>query len=141
MSERNDDQASGRRERPAIPADMNEFNRKLISDFRATGGRMSGPMAGRSLLLLTTTGARSSGRVLDCPEGRHGGELRSPLAKPPQEEQVAVDHHVAYGCAVEPLRLAELLTGLSLVADIGMGLSPGEAGRAALVAVELAGVS
>jgi hypothetical protein len=42
---------------------------------------------------------------------------------------------------VEPLRLAELLTGLSLVADIGMGLSPGEAGRAALVAVELAGVS
>ena len=38
---------------------MNEFNRKLISDFRATGGRMSGPMAGRSLLLLTTTGARS----------------------------------------------------------------------------------
>jgi deazaflavin-dependent oxidoreductase (nitroreductase family) len=59
MSERNDDQASGRRDRPAIPADMNEFNRKLISDFRATGGRMSGPMAGRSLLLLTTTGARS----------------------------------------------------------------------------------
>jgi HD-GYP domain-containing protein (c-di-GMP phosphodiesterase class II) len=42
---------------------------------------------------------------------------------------------------VEPLRLAELLTGLSLVADIGMGLSPGEAGRAALVAVELADVA
>jgi hypothetical protein len=39
---------------------------------------------------------------------------------------------------MEPLRLAELLTGMSLVADIGMGLSPGEAGRAALVAVELA---
>ena len=31
---------------------------------------------------------------------------------------------------MEPLRLAELLTGLSMVADIGMGLSPGEAGRA-----------
>jgi hypothetical protein len=42
---------------------------------------------------------------------------------------------------VEPLRLAELLTGLSLVADIGMGLSPGEAGRATLVAMELAGVA
>jgi hypothetical protein len=39
---------------------------------------------------------------------------------------------------VERLRLAELLTGFSLVADIGMGLSPGEAGRAALVAMELA---
>ena len=39
---------------------------------------------------------------------------------------------------MELLRLAELLAGLSMVADIGMGLVPGEAGRAALVAVELA---
>ena len=39
---------------------------------------------------------------------------------------------------MEPLRLAELLAGLSLVADIGMGLSPGEAGRAAILAMELA---
>lgn len=37
-----------------------------------------------------------------------------------------------------PLRLAELLAGLSVVADLGMGLEPGEAGRAALVALELA---
>jgi hypothetical protein len=39
---------------------------------------------------------------------------------------------------VETLCLAELLAGLSLVADVGMGLEPGEAARAALVAVELA---
>ena len=39
---------------------------------------------------------------------------------------------------MESLRLAELLTGLSMVADIGMGLEPGEAGRAVLVAMELA---
>jgi HD-GYP domain-containing protein (c-di-GMP phosphodiesterase class II) len=39
---------------------------------------------------------------------------------------------------MESLRLAELLAGLSMVADIGMGLQPGEAGRAALVAMELA---
>jgi HD-GYP domain-containing protein (c-di-GMP phosphodiesterase class II) len=39
------------------------------------------------------------------------------------------------------LRLAELLAGLSLVADAGMGLEPGEAGRAALVAVELAALA
>jgi HD-GYP domain-containing protein (c-di-GMP phosphodiesterase class II) len=37
--------------------------------------------------------------------------------------------------------LAELLAGLSMVADIGMGLEPGEAGRAALVAMELADVA
>jgi deazaflavin-dependent oxidoreductase (nitroreductase family) len=45
--------------RPEIPADMIAFNQKVIADFRATGGRMSGPMAGRRLLLLTTTGART----------------------------------------------------------------------------------
>jgi hypothetical protein len=39
---------------------------------------------------------------------------------------------------VETLCLAELLAGLSLVADIAMGLEQGEAARAALVAVELA---
>jgi HD-GYP domain-containing protein (c-di-GMP phosphodiesterase class II) len=38
---------------------------------------------------------------------------------------------------VELLRLAELLSGLSMVADIGMGLEPGEAGRASLVAIAL----
>jgi hypothetical protein len=35
------------------------------------------------------------------------------------------------------MRLAELLAGLSMVADIGMGFEPGEAGRAVLVAMEL----
>ncbi len=43
-----------------------------------------------------------------------------------------------YVLSVEQLRLAELLAGLSLVADAGMGLEPGEAARAALVATELA---
>lgn len=39
---------------------------------------------------------------------------------------------------METLCLAELLTGQSVVADVGMGMEPGEAARAALVAVELA---
>jgi deazaflavin-dependent oxidoreductase (nitroreductase family) len=39
--------------------DMKAFNEKLIADFRATGGRMSGQMEGRQLLLLTTKGART----------------------------------------------------------------------------------
>ena len=43
----------------SIPNDMRAFNEKLIADFRATGGRMSGQMEGRQLLLLTTTGAKS----------------------------------------------------------------------------------
>jgi len=39
---------------------------------------------------------------------------------------------------MERLRLAELLAGMSLLSDLGMGLEPGEAARGALVALELA---
>jgi deazaflavin-dependent oxidoreductase (nitroreductase family) len=38
---------------------MNAFNRKLIDEFRANRGQLSGPMAGRELMVLTTTGAKS----------------------------------------------------------------------------------
>jgi deazaflavin-dependent oxidoreductase (nitroreductase family) len=42
-----------------IPADMKAFNRKVVEEFRSNHGQLSGPMAGRQLLLLTTKGARS----------------------------------------------------------------------------------
>jgi deazaflavin-dependent oxidoreductase (nitroreductase family) len=38
---------------------MKAFNRQLVDDFRKTKGQMSGQMAGRKLLLLTTTGAKT----------------------------------------------------------------------------------
>jgi len=38
---------------------MKAFNQKIISEFRANQGQLSGQMAGRTLMLLTTTGARS----------------------------------------------------------------------------------
>jgi deazaflavin-dependent oxidoreductase (nitroreductase family) len=44
---------------------MNAFNRKLIEEFRANRGQLSGPMAGRTLMLLTTTGAKS-GKEQTC---------------------------------------------------------------------------
>ncbi|WP_067178544.1 nitroreductase/quinone reductase family protein [Microtetraspora niveoalba] len=37
----------------------NDFNQKIIEEFRANGGRVGGPFEGGRLLLLTTTGARS----------------------------------------------------------------------------------
>ncbi|MGH2460502.1 MAG: nitroreductase family deazaflavin-dependent oxidoreductase [Chloroflexota bacterium] len=39
--------------------DQNDYNRRLIEEFRANRGEADGPMAGRPLLLLTTTGART----------------------------------------------------------------------------------
>ena len=63
-------------QRPAIPSDMKAFNRALIQDFRASGGKLSGPMAGRILILLTTKGARSGEpRTVVLGFGRHGDEL------------------------------------------------------------------
>jgi deazaflavin-dependent oxidoreductase (nitroreductase family) len=40
-------------------ADQNDFNLKIIEEFRANKGETFGPFKGRNLLLLTTTGAKS----------------------------------------------------------------------------------
>src|SRR6202011_2306976 len=45
--------------RPQIPSDMNAFNQQVIENFRAKRGQLTGPLAGRTLMLLTTTGAKS----------------------------------------------------------------------------------
>jgi deazaflavin-dependent oxidoreductase (nitroreductase family) len=39
--------------------DVNEFNRAIIEEFRANGGKVGGPFEGAPVLLLTTTGAKS----------------------------------------------------------------------------------
>lgn len=44
----------------------NEFNDKIISEFRANDGRVGGPFAGAPMVLLTTKGAKS-GRLHTTP--------------------------------------------------------------------------
>ncbi|MGH7763150.1 MAG: nitroreductase family deazaflavin-dependent oxidoreductase [Candidatus Dormibacteraceae bacterium] len=44
---------------PQIPDDMNAFNEKLIAEFRANQGQLSGQLAGSRLMLLTTKGAKT----------------------------------------------------------------------------------
>lgn len=48
------------------PSNRTEFNRQLIEEFRANGGRVTGQFANRPLLLLTSTGAKS-GRPYTTP--------------------------------------------------------------------------
>lgn len=43
-------------------AQMIEYNRKVIEEFRANGGTVTGRFAGAPLVLLTTTGAQSGER-------------------------------------------------------------------------------
>lgn len=38
---------------------QNDFNRRIIAEFRANGGKVGGPFAGAPVLLLHTTGAKS----------------------------------------------------------------------------------
>ncbi len=47
-------------------SELNEFNRRLIDEFRANGGKVGGQFANAPLLLLTTTGAKS-GRSYTTP--------------------------------------------------------------------------
>jgi deazaflavin-dependent oxidoreductase (nitroreductase family) len=43
-------------------ADLHDFNRAIIEEFRANSGRVGGPFEGVPVLLLSTTGARSGER-------------------------------------------------------------------------------
>jgi deazaflavin-dependent oxidoreductase (nitroreductase family) len=55
---------------------MKAFNEKVIEDFRATEGKMTGQMEGRGILLLTTTGARTGKeRTAVLGYGRAGDRL------------------------------------------------------------------
>jgi deazaflavin-dependent oxidoreductase (nitroreductase family) len=47
-------------------SELNEFNQRIISEFRANQGKVGGQFANAPLLLLTMTGAKS-GRVLTKP--------------------------------------------------------------------------
>ena len=53
--------------------EQHDYNRHLIEEFRASRQVVGGPMAGRPLLLLTTTGAKSGQRrttpVMSIPDG------------------------------------------------------------------------
>lgn len=40
-------------------SDMNDFNTKVIAEFRGNEGRVGGPFEGASMLLLHSTGAKS----------------------------------------------------------------------------------
>jgi deazaflavin-dependent oxidoreductase (nitroreductase family) len=59
-----------------IPEDLKAFNRALIGEWRANNGKLSGRMAGRNLILLTTNGARSGEpRTVVLAFGRDGDRI------------------------------------------------------------------
>lgn len=59
-------------------SDTNNFNHKIITEFRENGGKVGGYFANASLLLLTTTGAKS------------GHARTSPLAHTTDGERIII---------------------------------------------------
>ena len=57
-------------------SDMNDFNTQVIAEFRANGGKVGGPFEGATIVLLTTTGAKSGlERVNPVVARSEGGDL------------------------------------------------------------------
>ncbi len=59
-------------------SEMNDWNRKIIEEFRANGGKVSGPFEGAPLIILHTKGARS------------GQERLNPLMSLPDEGRYVI---------------------------------------------------
>jgi deazaflavin-dependent oxidoreductase (nitroreductase family) len=112
---------------PSIPTDMRAFNDAVIKEFRSNQGRLSGPMAGRQLLLLTTRGAVSGqSRTAVVGYRPHGDRLlviasnnaavshpawyRNLLADPVATVEVGAEKFEVRATTAEPNERAELAT-------------------------------
>jgi deazaflavin-dependent oxidoreductase (nitroreductase family) len=58
--------------------DPSDFNRRIIDEFRANGGKVVGPAEGFSLLLLHTRGARSGVERVNPVAFQHAGAHKNP---------------------------------------------------------------
>ena len=86
--------------------EVNDFNGKIIAEFRASGGRVSGPFQGSNILLLHHTGARS------------GLERVSPLAFQWVGDSPAV-FALKAGAPENPAWLHNLLAHPDTVVEVG----------------------
>jgi deazaflavin-dependent oxidoreductase (nitroreductase family) len=89
--------------------ELHEWNRKMVDDFRANGGKPGGPFAGSPLLLLHTKGART------------GQERINPLMyQALTDERVAV-FATANGAPAHPDWYFNLVVNPNVIAEIGTG--------------------
>jgi deazaflavin-dependent oxidoreductase (nitroreductase family) len=87
-------------------SDMDEFNRGVIAEFRANGGRVGGPFEGAPLLLLTSTGAKS------------GTPRTTPLMYLPDGERIVIFASKA-GAPTNPAWYHNLVANRSATVEVG----------------------
>jgi deazaflavin-dependent oxidoreductase (nitroreductase family) len=85
---------------------MDEFNRGVIAEFRANGGRVGGPFEGAPLLLLTSTGAKS------------GTPRTTPLMYLPDGERIVIFASKA-GAPTNPAWYHNLVANRSATVEVG----------------------
>lgn len=84
---------------------MNDFNDRVIAEFRANHGRVGGPFEGAPMLLLHTTGARSGAERVSPMMYRGDGERMLVFAS-----YAGADEHPAWfhNLVAQPLVSAEV---------------------------------
>lgn len=87
-------------------SDMDEFNKGVIEEFRANGGRVGGPFEGAPLLLLTSIGAKS------------GAPRTTPLMYLPDGERLVIFASKA-GAPSHPAWYHNLLANRSATIEVG----------------------
>lgn len=87
-------------------SDMDDFNKGVIAEFRANGGRVGGPFEGAPLLLLTSIGAKS------------GAARTTPLMYLPDGERIVIFASKA-GAPTNPAWYHNLLANPSATVEVG----------------------
>jgi deazaflavin-dependent oxidoreductase (nitroreductase family) len=87
-------------------SDMDDFNKGVINEFRANGGRVGGPFDGAPLLLLTSIGAKS------------GAARTTPLMYLPDGERIVIFASKA-GAPTNPAWYHNLLANPSATVEVG----------------------
>ncbi|HTA34314.1 MAG TPA: nitroreductase family deazaflavin-dependent oxidoreductase [Solirubrobacteraceae bacterium] len=85
---------------------MDDFNKGVIAEFRANGGRVGGPFEGAPLLLLTSIGAKS------------GAARTTPLMYLPDGERIVIFASKA-GAPTNPAWYHNLLANPSATVEVG----------------------
>lgn len=92
-------------------SDLNNWNAKIIEEFRANAGKVGGPFEGHPMLLLHTTGAKT------------GEERVNPLAYQPDGDKLVVFASYA-GADKNPAWFHNLLAGGPASVEVGTDSFP-----------------
>ena len=95
-------------------SEINDFNTKIIEEFRANGGKMAGGFDGVPLVLLTTTGAKT------------GTKRTTPLAYLPDGDRIVIFASKA-GAPTNPAWYHNLLAHPEVTVEVGGETGPARA--------------